>query len=179
MTAEKKKPTRRSVKGSKNLGSAPKNQVEKKDGGRKSPRRILIEVAKFTLVTVLLVLVIAVGLFSWDRWFRYDDALDFQGRWIYAADATEVPVTIDADEIRIADEVSYTYEVDPWSKTVTFRFSDLEGAASYRFTEDRSMIVVCENAPARDWFTEIELALNLVDVTVDFDPDSTVYLKHA
>lgn len=178
MTAERKQPTTRSVRGSKSPGSAPKNQTGKKDGGRKGLPRILIKAAKFTLVTVLLTLAVAVGLFSWDRWFRYDDALDFQGQWIYAADATEVSVNIDADEIRIADEVSYAYEVDPWSKTVSFRFSDLEGGANYRFTEDRSMIVMCENAPERDWFTEIEVALNLVDVTAGFDPESTVYLKH-
>jgi hypothetical protein len=29
----------------------------------------------------ILAFVVSIGLFSWDRWFRYDDAKDFRGEW--------------------------------------------------------------------------------------------------
>lgn len=240
MATEKKKPTRRSVKGAKRVGSStvintvatspvsesankPEEpidhvldvQIEEEQPDEilvtqsdeivaikevPSVQKPIVKIAKqrpaktkrekanikktFTIVlkTFLVVAVLffvgTVGVFSWDRWLRYDDAADFRGQWIYTDGSAEVTIFIDKDTMRIADEVDYDYEIDSWAKTVTFTFFDLEGGAKYRFSKDRSTIIICENAEATDWLTEIQLALNLIDITVGFDPDATIYLKH-
>lgn len=232
MAAEKKKPTRRSVKGAKRVGSSAKpidsavpvvvsedpieqepvdfteevqpeavqpdqipmenetspvrksvskpvkKQVTKSEKKKLTPKNALMIALKVFLAVVVIAAVAAIGLFSWDRWFRYDDATDFLGQWSYVEGAVEVPVVIGSDSMRINNEVDYDYSVDPWAKTVTFAFTDLEGEAHYRFSEDRSTIYICENADSVDWIVEIQLALGLVEETEGFDPEATIYLKH-
>ena len=92
--------------------------------------------------SLLIVVAAAVGLFSWDRWLRYDDAAEFQGSW--QAHGTTGVVVIDGERINLTDDVAYSYRIDPMAKTVSFSFGSLEGQGRYRFSLDRSQLVITE-----------------------------------
>lgn len=94
--------------------------------------------------SLLIVVAAAVGLFSWDRWLRYDDAAEFQGSW--QAHGTTGVVVIDGERINLTDDVAYSYRIDPMAKTVSFSFGSLEGQGRYRFSLDRSQLVITEGA---------------------------------
>lgn len=96
---------------------------------------------------VLAALVLVTAAFSWQRWLRYDDAADFQGAW--QVPAAENPVVIDNVKIVLTDEVSYHYRIDPFAKTISYEFGDLAGGGHYRFSADRSTLVIEENG---DWW---------------------------
>ncbi len=123
---------------------ARRQRIEKADQAeRKKKRRRRIRCAILAIV-ILLVLVFA-GLliaFSVFRWHTYDDASDIQGTWYH--EGTTVPVTITEDEIRLTDEVSYRYELDPEAKTITFKFGNMEGGGRYRFSLDRSELAIVD-----------------------------------
>ena len=94
--------------------------------------------------SLLIAVAAAVGLFSWDRWLRYDDAAEFQGSW--QAHGTTGVVVIDGERINLTDDVAYSYQIDPMAKTVSFSFGSLEGQGRYRFSLDRSQLVITEGA---------------------------------
>lgn len=94
--------------------------------------------------SLLIAVAAAVGLFSWDRWLRYDDAAEFQGSW--QAHGTTGVVVIDGERINLTDDVAYSYRIDPMAKTVSFSFGSLEGQGRYRFSLDRSQLVITEGA---------------------------------
>ena len=95
-------------------------------------------------LSLLIAVAAAVGLFSWDRWLRYDDAAEFQGSW--QAHGTTGVVVIDGERINLTDDVAYSYQIDPMAKTVSFSFGSLEGQGRYRFSLDRSQLVITEGA---------------------------------
>lgn len=98
------------------------------------------------LVGALCVLVVAaaalVGAFAWDRWWRYDDAADVQGRW-YAA-GTMVPFEVTSDAFVFDGETSYAYELDTQAKTIRYSLRNLEGEGRYWFTRDRTALVIVD-----------------------------------
>lgn len=100
------------------------------------------------LVAVAMV-VIMVGSFSWGRWLRYDDAADFQGAW-YANGTTSL-VTVDGQEIHLTSDVAYGYTLDTGAKTITFTFGDLQGQGRYRFSADRSELVITDGDGFSFW----------------------------
>ena len=107
------------------------------------------------LVTIAVV-VVTVGSFSWGRWLRYDDAADFQGAW-YANGTTSL-VTVDGQEIHLTSDVAYGYTLDTGAKTITFTFGDLQGQGRYRFSADRSELVITDGDGFSFWgnlFSEI------------------------
>ncbi|MEY8561454.1 hypothetical protein AALA21_00095 [Eggerthellaceae bacterium 3-80] len=91
---------------------------------------------------ILVVLIVAVGLFSWNRWYRYDDAQDFLGDWL-ANDTTSL-VVIDGETIRIADDVAYDYTIDSFAKTISYSFGSMKGSGRYWFSEDRQQLVITD-----------------------------------
>ncbi len=91
---------------------------------------------------LLLVIVVLVGLFAWNRWWRYDDAEDMLGNWL--ANDTSSLVVIDGETIRIADDVAYDYTIDPFAKTITFTFGSMKGSGRYWFSEDRQQLVITD-----------------------------------
>ena len=95
-------------------------------------------------LSLLIAVAAAVGLFSWDRWLRYDDAAEFQGSW--QAHGTTGVVVIDGERISLTGDVAYSYQIDPMAKTVSFSFGSLEGQGRYRFSLDRSQLVITEGA---------------------------------
>lgn len=95
--------------------------------------------------------VVTVGSFSWGRWLRYDDAADFQGAW-YANGTTSL-VTVDGQEIHLTSDVAYGYTLDTGAKTITFTFGDLQGQGRYRFSADRSELVITDGDGSRSGAT--------------------------
>lgn len=130
------------------------------------------------LLVLLLVLAVAAAMvfFSWNRWFRYDDTTDIQGQWAYTSGNTELVVNIDGNRIRITPDVAYNYSINAWEKTISFDFANLSGGASYRFSEDRRTVLICEKAE-EDWLTDIKILLNMEPITTGFDPEATITMK--
>lgn len=100
------------------------------------PKRLGLWIA----IAVVVLIAVAVSLFAWDRWARYDDAADFQGEW-HVADSANT-VTIDGESIHLTDKEAYAYTMDAGAKTLTFTFSDLSGQARYRFSADRTQVAI-------------------------------------
>lgn len=129
------------------------------------------------LVMVLLLLGIigsAVGGFAYLYWFANDDALDFEGTWYVAG--TETPIEITADTIRLTDSVAYHYKLNTQDKTIALTLGNMTGYGSYRFSLDRSQLVIFDGQAdpqavletdirwlVKAWFDELQNKQN--DVT--------------
>lgn len=102
--------------------------------------------------SLLLVVLLAVGGFSWDRWLRYDDAREFQGAW--QTHGTTAVVVIDGETIKLTEDVSWAYTLDTSAKTLTFTFGNMEGSGRYRFSLDRSQLVIVDG-DGYSWFSTL------------------------
>lgn len=111
---------------------------ERKRRRRRTIHRAVLAVV-LTLVLIFGGLLVAFGIF---RWQTFDDAADIQGTWYHQE--TTVPVEITADEIVLTDEVAYRYVLDPEAKTILFTFGNMEGAGRYRFSLDRTKLVITD-----------------------------------
>ena len=92
--------------------------------------------------SVLLIVLLIVGGFSWDRWLRYDDAAEFQGEW--QTHGTTAVVVIDGETIKLTEDVSWSYTLDTDAKTISYTFGNMEGSGRYRFSLDRSQLVISD-----------------------------------
>lgn len=119
-------------------------QDERKRRRRRIVRRVLLGFL-FTVLLVFAGLLAAFGIF---RWQTYDDAADIQGTWYH--EDTTMPITITADEIVLTDDVAYRYVLDPEAKTILFRFGNMEGGGRYRFSLDRTELVITDGE--FDWW---------------------------
>ncbi|WP_449135118.1 hypothetical protein [Senegalimassilia anaerobia] len=122
------------------------------EAARKLPFNLPVLHLTWPVVAVLVAIamvVIMVGSFSWGRWLRYDDAADFQGTW-YANGTTSL-VTVDGQEIHLTSDVAYGYTLDTGAKTITFTFGDLQGQGRYRFSADRSELVITDGDGFSFW----------------------------
>lgn len=132
--ATKRKPT-----------SEPKKSEDAAARADKPERRSVAHKRRWPLIVVLVLLalvVAVVGTFSWDRWLRYDDAAEFSGEW--QAHGTTGVVVIDGERIKLTDDVAYVYKLDPTAKTISFTFGNMAGQGRYRFSLDRSQLVITE-----------------------------------
>ena len=99
------------------------------------------------IVGAVLAVVIAVALFvSWGRWWRYNDAADFQGQWFSQGTEGTAVVTIDDAAIHLSGEVSYSYAIDPTAKTISYDFGTMHGQGRYWFSDDRNTLVIIDGA---------------------------------
>lgn len=127
---------------------APEEDVADEEGAsvrrkRKTEPRTLAK--RVVLVLIALLVIVAVALasyFAWDRWGRYDDAADIQGQWYI--DGTAAPIIIDAQTMQLADNVAYSYEIDPQEKTIRFSFGSWKGQGRYRFSDDRQRLLIMD-----------------------------------
>ena len=95
----------------------------------------------------MLAVVIAVALFvSWGRWWRYNDAADFQGQWFSQGTEGTAVVTIDDTAIHLSGEVAYSYAIDPTAKTISYDFGTMHGQGRYWFSDDRNTLVIIDGA---------------------------------
>ena len=105
---------------------------------------------QFVLIcAVAALLVAAVAVFSWDRWLRFDDAKDFQGTWY--ANSTASTITVDGQQLHLTSDVAYDYTLDTGAKTIKFTFGSYEGQGRYRFSADRSELVITDGADFSFW----------------------------
>lgn len=111
-------------------------RTRKADRRRLSPSRIMLSV--FT--AILAVAIVVFGIFSWNRWLRFDDAADFAGQWY--VHGTSTPVLIENDAIKIKDDVAYRYTLDKDDKTIAFSFGIMKGEGHYWFSLDRKHLVI-------------------------------------
>ena len=125
------------------------------------------------VILLLLVAVGTAGLFAWNRWFRYDDVQDFQGNWVSAG--TAAAVYVDGKTIELTPEIHYAYQLDTWQKTITYTFGDLKGSGIYRFSADRTKLVIIEGG-ASDWIQDAKVALGLVQPEEGTDAEKTTVL---
>lgn len=79
---------------------------------------------------------------AWNHWLRYDDAADIQGSW--KIDGSEQVITITSDQIALTSEVSYSYTLDTFAKTIDFTFEQYGGSGSYAFSPERTTLVITE-----------------------------------
>lgn len=91
---------------------------------------------------MLAAVLVVLSAFSWDRWFRFDDAADIQGNW--QASGQAAVVVIDGRQMHLTDEVAYDYTLDTWAKTIDFSFGKLAGTGTYRFSDDRRTLTIIE-----------------------------------
>ena len=105
---------------------------------------------QFVLICVVVALLVAVvAVFSWDRWLRFDDAKDFQGTWY--ANSTASTITVDGQQLHLTSDVAYDYSLDTGAKTIKFTFGSYEGQGRYRFSADRSELVITDGADFSFW----------------------------
>ena len=129
--------------------AAPEKR-ESRRGAQPTPRK-----RRWPLIvvgTLLAIVLLVVGIFSWDRWLRYDDAAEFQGEW--QTHGTTAVVVIDGETIKLAEDVAYAYTLDTGAKTITFKFGNMEGAGRYRFSLDRSQLVITDG-DGYSWFSTL------------------------
>lgn len=128
-------------------GREPAPEPSDEDAGPRRPTKRLIaspksrKVVAGVLVVVALLAVAAI-LFSWNRWYRFDDHADFQGQWYVAG--TAVPVTIDESTIQLTEDVTYQYEMNPQEKTLRYTFGPMQGQGRYWFSDDRQYLVITD-----------------------------------
>ena len=172
--AAQKRAQRKSVKGeAKSSKKSSSSRTRAKNAPQPKKRRWLRVV-----VTVLIAaVVIVVAAFSWDRWFRFDDAADIQGSW--QASGQAALVEIDDELMHLTDEVAYRYVLDTGAKTIEFSFGKLTGSGTYRFSDDRQTLTIVEGGSSnifREFFLLFGLDIAAGD---DADKPTTVFSKKA
>jgi len=118
--------------------------AERASAKKRKPLSHSVRVALGVVGGVLAVLLILFGVFSWNRWLRFDDRADFQGTWY--ADGTAIAITVDDQVINFTKDVSYAYEIDPGAKTIEYKFGPMSGQGRYWFTDDRQKLVIIDGA---------------------------------
>ena len=99
-------------------------------------------IALFAIAAVVVVVVVVAALFTWNRWYRFDDHADMQGEWYVVG--TTVPVSVDETSIHLTDDVSYLYEINPQDKTITYTFGPMKGQGRYWISDDRRYLVITD-----------------------------------
>ena len=114
---------------------------EPSDVKRKKRRKIRWRrVVATTAIVVAFVLVIGLAVFLAFRWGFSDDVAQIQGQW--RIDGSNAVITITEDQIVLSDDLTFTYELDPFAKTIRFRFTDLDGNGHYRFSLDGNRLAI-------------------------------------
>lgn len=109
------------------------------------------------IVVVLAAILIALGLiFSWQRWWSVDDVADIQGTW--QVEGTETTFVISADEMAIADDVIYKYELNTSDKTIDLTLGTMSGKSHYVFSQKRTQLVIIDADV--DFFSSLSLDLS-------------------
>lgn len=91
---------------------------------------------------VFSIIVIIAGIFSFYRWFAFDDAADIQGNWKIGSSQKVVPIT--SDKITLTDDATYSYSLDKTAKKITVKLGDMSGNSHYSFSFDRKQLVIVD-----------------------------------
>lgn len=140
--------------------------------GRLIPKIRRVPWFRVTVLTLLAALVIGGGIFSWNRWLRFDDGADIQGEWVYAGGPNQLTVNFSADEMQLTKDARFHYTIDTFQKTLHYTFADMQGSACYAFSDDRQTLVIADERQA-DLATILGF-VNLADTTADTQGSGTV-----
>lgn len=99
----------------------------------------IIAIVVWSLIALMIVLSL---VFFWNRWWRYDDVLDVQGTW--SANNSSTDIILNDRYMQLTDDVLYIYEIDPFSKTITYEFGTTKGQGRYRFSFDRNELIITD-----------------------------------
>ena len=99
-------------------------------------------IAKAIVAIVVLAVVACASFLAWNRWGRFDDHADMQGEWYVEGTAT--PVVIDEEYIHLDQNIAYSYTINDRDKTIVYTFADWEGKGRYRFSDDRTQLVITD-----------------------------------
>lgn len=137
--------------------SQKKGESKRRPGTKRALKRPRLS-RRFLIVSAVIavVLVVGIGVLSWNQWLRYDDVADIQGTW--QVEGSDVSFSFTDSEVVMTDDVSYSYELDTFHKTITFSFKQYAGQGSYAFSSDRTTLVITET----DADTQEEVATTLV-----------------
>lgn len=122
-------------------GALRSDAVEAAADEKASGRSVLFKLG-VTLCVVCALLVAGLAGFSAYHWAWGDDAQDIQGTWY--VNGTSATISIGENDIVLTDEVSYVYEMDSFSKTLSLRFGSLSGGGCYRFSLDRGELAIID-----------------------------------
>ena len=132
-----KAPGKEGSKGRRGRKKRPKDDKRVSEQRRKHRRKVALVIALATLAAIVIAAVVTFCVF---RWGYFDDATDIEGEW--RIDGNDSTVLIEDGRFVLTDEISYEYEIDPFSKTLTFEFGNLDGSARYRFSTDRDHLAL-------------------------------------
>ena len=136
-------------------------------------------IAAIILLVLLLAAVgCAIGGIAYLRWYANDDALDFQGTWYVAG--TDTPIEITADAIQLTDSVAYRYKLNTHDKTITLTLGNMTGYGSYRFSLDRTQLVIFDGQADPNTIMEADvrwLVQALYDDLMDEPNDVTTGIR--
>jgi hypothetical protein len=118
------------------------------EGSRKTKKSRVGKRKTLIVAAVVVGVLLAIALFvSWGRWWRFDDAQDFQGQWLSSGTSGTARVSIDSQYINLSSDVAYSYTLDEGAKTLTFDFgSNMHGQGRYWFSADRSTLVIIDGS---------------------------------
>lgn len=122
-------------------GALRSDAAEAGDGEKASGRSVLFKLG-LGLGIVLALLIAGLAAFAAYHWAWGDDARDIQGTWY--VNGTSATISIGESDIVLTDEVSYVYEMDSFSKTLSLRFGSLSGGGCYRFSLDRGELAIVD-----------------------------------
>ena len=99
--------------------------------------------------TVAAIIIVCVAAFSMFRWVIVDDARDVQGTW--TIENSSAKITISDTEIRMSEDVIFTYTLDSGAKQITEHLAYKTGKVHYVFSADRKELLLIEQD--MDFFT--------------------------
>ncbi len=140
----------------------PPASAEDAKSRRATVRKPLSRKARIALIVgsvVLVAAIVAVAVFAWNRWYRFDDHGDMQGTWYVVG--TTVPVTIDESAIHLTTDVTYQYEINAHDKTIRYTFGPMEGQGRYWFSDDRQYLVITDGEDYTSTSTAVDDLLHM------------------
>ena len=120
-----------------------RGKKEASEGKRRSVKKRRMW-PKVVAAVVLVLMAVVVGAFSWNRWLKADDTMDFLGTWYVPGGTT--PVSVEGGSIVLAEDVAYSYVLDTDSKTINFTFGQMKGQGYYHFSLDRQTLTIQDGA---------------------------------
>lgn len=104
--------------------------------------KLVVKIIKVAISTILVVVAALVLVVCAQRWWMANDASDIQGTWTIDASGKTVPIT--SSEITLTDDVTYTYTLDTFAKTITVKIGNYTGISHYVFSGDKKQLMLID-----------------------------------
>lgn len=104
--------------------------------------KLVFKILKVAISTILLLFAVLVIILCAFRWWSANDVSQIQGNWEIAGTGKTVPIT--DSEITLTDDVTYTYTIDTFAKTIHVQIGNYSGTSHYVFSADKSEIMLID-----------------------------------